>query len=162
MFQNPTYKLALKILSLLLISIVLTRFSRGLWLGVMTIAGVVWALSNKPGKALSMYLMIICMVVMNPILLPMGGFFGMLVRLGPLLIGLALMTRGLSVGGQSRVPFGMLVAFLLAAAVSSMQGWVPMVSYLKLVNFIVFLLGFWFGLSALSNDYCDINTSVKG
>lgn len=157
MFQNPTYKLALKILSLLLISIVLTRFSRGLWLGVMTIAGVVWALSNKPGKALSMYLMIICMVVMNPILLPMGGFFGMLVRFGPLLIGLALMIRGLSAGGQSRVPFGTLVAFLLVAAVSSMQGWAPMVSYLKLLNFIVFLLGFWFGLSVLSNDFYGID-----
>lgn len=152
MFKNPIYKQALKILAFLAVSIALTRFSKGLWLGVMTIAGVVWALSNKPGKALSMYLLIICMVVMNPILLPMGGFFGMLVRFGPLLIGLALMVRGLSSGGQSRVPFGTLVAFLLVAVVSSMQGWAPMVSYLKLLNFFVFLLGFWFGITALAKD----------
>lgn len=152
MLKDPIYKQALKILGALLISIALTRFSNGLWLGVMTIAGVVWALSNKPGKALSMYLLIICMVVVNPILLPMDGFFGMLVRFGPLLIGLALMIRGLSAGGQSRVPFGTLVAFLLVAAVSSMQGWAPMVSYLKIANFFVFLLGFWFGITALAKD----------
>lgn len=152
MLKNPLYKQAFKILALLIVSIVLTRFSNGLWLGAMTIAGVVWALSNKPGKALSMYLLIICMVVVNPILLPKGGFFGMLVRFGPLLIGLALMIRGLSAGGQSRVPLGMIIAFLLVAAVSSMQGWAPMVSYLKIANFFVFLLGFWFGITALAKD----------
>lgn len=157
MFKNPIYKQALRILALLVVSVVLTRFSKGLWLGAMAIAGVVWALSNKPGKALSMYLMIIGMVEMNPILLPMGGFFGTLVRVGPLFIGLALTIRGLSSGGQSRVPFGMLVAFLLVAAVSSMQGWAPMVSYLKMANFFVFLLGFWFGLNALGNDDCGVD-----
>lgn len=157
MLNNPVYKQAAKNLAFLVLAIALTRFSRGLWLGVMTIAGIVWALSNKPGKALSMYLMIICMVEINPILLPMRGFFGVLVRLGPLLIGLSLMLRGLSSGGQSRVPLGMLVAFLLVAAVSSINGWAPMVSYFKIVNFIVFLLGFWFGLNALSKDISGID-----
>ena len=152
MLRNPIYKQALKTLILLFVSIVLTRFGMGLWLGVLTLSGVVCALTNKPGKALSMYLMIICMVDINPILLPMGGFFGILVRFGPLLIGLALMLRGLSAGGQSRVPLGMLVAFLLVAAVSSINGWAPMVSYLKMANFIVFLMGFWFGLTALGKD----------
>lgn len=157
MLKNPIYKKALNILILLVASIVLTRFTNGLWLGVMTIAGAVWALSNKSGKALSMYLMIICMVELNPILMPMGGFFGILVRFGPLLIGLALMFRGLSASGQSRVPLGMLVAFLLVAVVSSIQGWAPMVSFLKILNYFVFLLGFWFGLTALNNDRLGID-----
>lgn len=157
MIKNPIYRQTAKNLILLLVSIVLTRFSKGLWLGVMTIAGISWALSNKPGKALATYLMIICMVELNPILLPMGGFFGMLVRFGPLLIGLSLMLRGLSAGGQSRVPLGMLVAFLFVATISSMGGWAPMVSYLKLINFFVFLLGFWFGLQALVKDAVGID-----
>lgn len=157
MLKNPIYKQALKILLFLIVSIALTRFSKGLWLGVLTIAGFVCALSNKPGKALAMYLIIICMVGMNPIILPVSGFFGVLVRFGPLLIGLALMLRGLSSGGQSRVPLGMLVAFLFVAAVSSIQGWAPMVSYLKMVNFFVFLLGFWFGLNALGKDTLGID-----
>lgn len=157
MFKNPVYKQAAKNLAFLVLAIVLTRFSKGLWLGIMAIAGAVWALSNKPGKAFSMYLMIICMVELNPILLPMGGFFGILVRFGPLLIGLALMLKGSSAGGQSRVPLGILVVFLFVAAVSSINGWAPMVSYLKMTNFLVFLLGFWLGLTCLGKDSLGID-----
>ena len=157
MFKNPVYKQAAKNLAFLVFAIVLTRFSKGLFLGVMTIAGIVWAFSNKPGKALSLYLMIISMVDVNPILLPAGGLFGILVRFGPLLIGLSLMMRGLRAGGQSRMPLGMLVAFLLIAIISSIDGWAPMVSYLKIANFIVFLLGFWFGLTALIKDFSGVD-----
>lgn len=157
MFKNPVYKQAAKNLAFIVLIIVLAGLSQGLWLGVMTIAGVVCALSNKPGKALGIYLMIICMVDINWILLPAGNYFGILLRFGPLLIGLALMFRGLSSGGQSRVPLGMLLAFLLVATISSIDGWAPKVSYLKLLNFIVFLLGFWFGLSALGKDFSGID-----
>ena len=146
------YKQALRPLALLLASIVLTRFSQGAWLGVMTLMGLTWALSGKVGKALSMYMMIICMVGINPILLPAGRFFGHFVRFGPLLIGLALMLKGASMPGQARVPLGMLMVYLVAAAISSINGWAPLVSYLKIVNFVIFILGFWGGIHTLSYD----------
>ena len=146
------YKQVFKQFVILLASIALTRFSQGAWLGVMTLIGLVWALSGKAGKALSMYWMIICMVGINPILLPAGQFFGYLVRFGPLLIGLALMLKGFSMPGQARVPLGMLMVYLVAATISSMNGWAPMVSYLKLVNFLIFILGFWGGIHTLSYD----------
>lgn len=139
-------------LAVLLASIALTRFSQGAWLGVMTLMGLVWALSGKAGKALTMYSMIICMIGINPIILPIGRFFGILVRFGPLLIGLALMLKGFSMPGQSRVPLGMLMVYLAVAAISSMNGWAPMVSYLKIANFLVFILGFWGGIHTLSYD----------
>ena len=47
MLNNPLYKQALKQLSFLLVSIVLTRFSQGAWLGVMTVMGLAFALSGK-------------------------------------------------------------------------------------------------------------------
>ena len=146
------YKQALKQLVMLLASIALTRLSQGAWLGVMTLMGLTWALSGKVGKALSMYMMIICMVGINPILLPAGRFFGHFVRFGPLLIGLALMLKGVSMPGQSRVPLGMLMVYLGLAAISSMNGWAPIVSYLKIVNFLIFILGFWGGIHTLSYD----------
>lgn len=150
------YKQVLKQLTLLLASLVLTRFSQGAWLGVMTLMGLVWALSGKPGKALSMYMMIICMVGINPILLPAGKFLGYVVRFGPLVIGLALMLKGASMPGQARVPLGMLMVYLVVAAISSMNGWAPMVSYLKIVNFLIFILGFWGGIHTLSYDWNGI------
>lgn len=157
MFRNPLYKLVLKNLALFIIAIALVRFTMGFWLIVMTLAGVMWALSRKTGKALAIYIMIICMVEINPILLPMGSLFGYAVRFGPLLIGLALMVRGLSSGGQSQVPLGMLVPYLLVAIISSIGGWAPIVSYLKILNFAVFMLGFWFGLRALREDLVGID-----
>ena len=150
--NRALYRQALKCLALLLGSIVLTRFSQGAWLGVMTLMGLTWALSGKAGKALAMYWMIICMVGINPILLPAGKFFGYFVRFGPLLIGFALMLKGVSLPGQARVPLGMMMVYLVAASISSMNGWAPMVSYLKIVNFLVFILGFWCGIHTLSYD----------
>lgn len=152
MITNPFYKQVAKSLVLLLVSIALTRFSQGFWLGVMTLCGIMWALHGKAGKALSMYFMIICMVELNPFIMPMAKFFSILVRFGPLLIGLALMLKGVSLKGQSRVPLGLLTVFLIFAAFSSIHGWAPMVSYLKIFNFLVFLLGFWFGVHTLSFD----------
>ena len=150
--KNSVYKQAIKQLAFLLISIALTRFSKGAWLGVLTLMGLTFALSGKAGKALTMYFMIICMIGINPIILPIGRFFGMFVRFGPLLIGLALMLKGVSLPGQSRVPLGMLIVYLAVAAISSMNGWAPIVSYLKIANFLVFILGFWCGIHTLSYD----------
>jgi hypothetical protein len=152
MLKNSVYRQTAKSLAVLIAAIVLTRFSMGLWLGVMTLVGMVCALSGKVGKSFAIYLMIICMVEVNPILLPKKQFFGVLVRFGPLLIGLMLMLRGVTGKGQSRVPLGMLMAFLLVASVSSINGWAPMVSFFKISNFIVFILAFWFGLQTLSTD----------
>ena len=143
----------LKALFYCVLSIALTRFSRGVWIGVLTVIGTVWAMSGKSGKALSIYFLIVSMVGLNPILLPAeGSIFGYLVRFGPLIIGLALMLKGVSLPGQSRVPLGLLALYLFMAAVSSINGWAPGVSYLKIANFLVFLLGFWFGLHTLSYD----------
>lgn len=152
MFKNPLYRQALKILAFFIVSMLLTRFSQGIWLGVMTLIGVGYALTGRTGKALAIYIMIIFMIGLNPILLPLGQFFAIFVRFGPLVIGLALMLKGMSCPGQSRVPFGLLSVYLISAAISSISGWAPLVSYLKIVNFLVFLLGFWFGIHTLGRD----------
>ena len=153
MWNKQFIKQVLDRLLALLLAMALVRLSHGLWLGVMAIIGTVWALSGKSGKALAIYFMITCMVNINPIILPMDGSFGIFARFGPLVIGLALMLKGMSFRGQSRVPLGMIMVFLCVALVSSMNGWAPMVSYLKIINFAVFILGFWFGLNTLSLDH---------
>lgn len=150
--KNQIYKKVANNLLILIVSIALTRITQGFWIGIMTVLGTVWAISSKVGKALSMYFMIVFMVGLNPFLLPSSSVFGYLVRLGPLIIGLALMLKGVSLKGQSRVPLGMLTIYLAVAAISSIDGWAPGVSYLKIINFLVFMLGFWFGLHTLGYD----------
>lgn len=152
MIINPYYRLVAKRLVALLASILLTRLSHGLWLGVLSLMGLGHAFSGKTGKALAAYFIITCMVNINPIILPMDGYFGLIARFGPLIIGLSLMLKGISLRGQSRVPLGMIMVFLCTASISSINGWAPIVSYMKIINFVVFILGFWFGLHTLSLD----------
>ena len=82
--------------------------------------------------------------------------YGLSVRLGPLLIGLILAFRGASRQGQHRLPFLGIVPFLMAAAVSSVDGWAPNVSLIKLANFTVFLFGVWFGTQNLQYRPKDV------
>lgn len=147
------YKQSLKTLAIFCLYIALVRFSKGAFLGVMTLMGVIWAFNSKIGKALSIYVMIMFMVSINPNILPKSGILYTLgLRFGPLLIGLALAIRGISMQGRRRLPLGMMMAYILVALVSSIDGWAPMVSYLKIVNFSVFFMGVWLGTQSLEYD----------
>ena len=147
------YKRSLKTLMMFCLYLALARFTKGVFIGVMSLMGMVWAFNGKVGKSLSIYSMIIFMVSVNPFVLPMEGpFYGLGLRLGPLAIGLALMCRGCLFRSRQRLPLGMLLAYLVVAIVSSIGGWSPVVSFLKIVNFTVFMIGIWLGTQALEHD----------
>lgn len=147
------YKRSFKTLADFCFYLALVRFSQGAFLWVMTIMGVIWAFNSKIGKAISIYVMIMFMVSVNPNILPKdGALYTWGLRFGPLLIGLALAIRGISMKSCRRLPLGMLLAYLLVAAVSSIDGWSPQVSYLKVVNFAVFFIGIWLGTQSLEYD----------
>lgn len=133
-------------------SMTLCRFTHDAILPIMGIAGVWCALAGKVGMSLVYFVFFPFLVMVNPGLLPKDTVWATLsLRLGPFLIGLALALVSFSRRGNHRLPFGSLFFFLLVAFVSSMQGWSPQVSYLKMLNFIVFLLGIWCGTQNLQN-----------
>ena len=147
------YKRSLKTLAIFCLYIALVRFSQGAFLGVMAIMGMIWAFNSKIGKALSIYVMIMFMVSINPNILPKNGtLYTLGLRVGPLLIGIALAIRGISMQNRRRLPLGMMLAYLLIAVVSSIDGWAPQISYFKIVNFAVFFMGIWLGTQSLEYD----------
>lgn len=151
--KNDIYKQAFKQFCLFCLWVALARFSKGLILPVMTLLGVVWALKGDFGKALSIYAILLFMVAINTNILPkIGMMYTYGLRFGPLLIGLALAMRGMMMPGRQALPMGMMLLFLLVAAGSSVGGWCPVVSYLKLINFLVFFLGVWLGTKGLQQD----------
>lgn len=159
--NNEYYKQSLRTLATFCLYLVLVRFSQGAFLGAMTLMGVIWAFNSKIGKALSIYVMIMFMVSINPNILPKNGAlytFGL--RFGPLLIGLALAIRGISIQNRRRLPLGMMLAYLLIAVVSSIDGWAPQISYFKIVNFAVFFMGIWLGTQSLEYD-CEGIMSLR-
>lgn len=155
--NNDIYKQAFKQFCIFCLWVALARVSRGASLAVMTMLGVAWAFSGKFGQAISIYAMLFIMVVLNPVILPKSGMlYSLGLRFGPLLIGLALAMRGAMTTSRQALPLGMMLLFLLVASFSSIGGWCPMVSYMKLVNFLVFFLGIWLGTKGLQNDQTGV------
>lgn len=147
------YKQSLKTLAIFCLYIVLVRITSGAFLGIMSVMGMVWAFNGKVGKAISIYVMITFMVIMNPNILPkVGIMYGLGFRVGPLLLGLALVCKGFSSQSRRRLPLGVMLAYLAVAIISSIDGWSPRISYMKLANFAVFFIGIWLGTQSLESD----------
>ena len=135
----------------------LCRLTSGYIMPVYTLAGALCAFTSHLGWALVFFVMMPFFAIINPAIIGnQSSFYGAAIRLGPLLIGLILAFLGASRQGRHRLPFVGIVPFLMAAAISSVDGWAPQVSYLKLVNFIVFLFGMWFGTQNLQQRPKDI------
>ena len=156
---NQIYKQAFVQLILFCGALAAVRFSNGAFLFAMMLFGIFWAMQGNTGRALSIMVMMQFMIIVNPVILPKNSVvFAIGARFGTLMVGLAMAMRGLQSGGRYRLPFGMLVAYLGVAALSSCTGYAPMISYMKLINFFIFLIGLWFGVQGLSQDVRQVQT----
>ena len=155
--DTDIYKLTARMVAFVVFMIALCRLTRGYIMPVYTLAGVLCAFFSHIGWALVFFVMMPFFAIINPAIIGnQSSFYGMSVRLGPLLIGLILALLSASRQGKHRLPFLGIVPFLMVAAISSADGWAPSVSYMKLVNFIVFLFGIWYGTQNLQQRPKDI------
>jgi hypothetical protein len=151
------YKKAFGMLCWMLFSMALMKVTNGYYGIVLTFLGVCFALARKVGWAICHYALLFSMAIINPIVLPKEGYMWALsLRLGPLFIGLALVLMSFRNQGSHRIPLGGMLPFLFVACISSSDGWVPQISYVKLLNFFVFLMGIWLGVQNLSDKPSDV------
>ena len=135
----------------------LMRVFNGYYGFALMVFGVWAAFTGKAGWAFSHYALLLMTVITNPILLPKDGMaWSLSLRVGPLLIGLAMIISASRAHGNHRLPFGGMIPFLLVACISASIGWVPQISYLKLINFVVFLLGVWLGTQNIDKKVEDV------
>ena len=157
MHEQNIYKQTAKMLLFIVASILLCRFTEGYFVPVLVFIGVICAFSSKLGWALVFFVLIPFFVILNSGVMPKASpVVGVSLRIGPLLIGLVLAILGASREGRHRLPFVGIIPFMLAALISSVDGWMPYVSYLKWINFVVFLFGIWFGTQNLQHRPADV------
>lgn len=137
-------------------AIFLCRATNGYFAIAMAVLGVWWACTQKFGLALSCFAFFPFMLILDHALLPKTTVLGIVLRISPLVIGLILFIMSTSRRGVNRLPFGSLFFYLFLAIISSTGGWAPMISYLKLINFILFLIGIWLGTQNLQDRMNDI------
>ncbi|MDD4623518.1 MAG: O-antigen ligase family protein [Kiritimatiellae bacterium] len=156
MTGKPFLKLTSKMLFFLVATILLCRWTSNYALIPILGVGVFFALSNQRGKALVFYLLLPFLTIINPLVLPKVGLFSAFARGGTLVMSGALLVAAVRSPGKQTLPFGVMYLYLVVAFVSSLQGYFPLISLLKVVNFLVFLLGIHIGTRNLHHRPEDI------
>lgn len=158
MLKDPFYKSAFKTLVVLVFALALSRFTHGYVLPLIVCLGCFWALTGCQGNAISTYIFFPLLIVVNPMLLPKESVvWGLAIRFGTMAIAFCMCIGAARLHGRHRLPFGGIIPFLLSACIGSATGWWPMVSYMKLLNYFVFLLGIWLGTQNLQNRPRDVH-----
>lgn len=157
MKTNSIYKQAGMMAIILLSLFVASSLSHGVVVLGIAVTGVIAAFRKRFGLAICSYITITSMIVLNPFVFPKtGALWGIALRFGPLCIGMALALSASGTAGRHRLPLGMIFPFLCAACISAAVGWAPKISYLKIVNYTVFILGVWLGTQNMHRRPKDI------
>ena len=156
MNDTNLYRKVLKTTFFLCAAVALCRVTKGYFSVALVALGMYWAFSQQPGKALACYAFMPLLLMFNPYIVPKTAVFGWSFRLGPMLVGMMLAMMAMRRRGTHRIPLGAIYVYLVCAAVSSCTGWAPKISYLKIANFVLFMLGFWIGTQNLQNCPKDL------
>jgi hypothetical protein len=155
--ENRIYVEVAKLMAMMVVSVVLARFSAGFFLVGIIFAGMWCAFTEKFGWAIACYLFLTFCVSINPILLPPNGIqWSIIYRFGPLMIALILIISAARRSGNHRIPFGGIIPFLVIACISSVNGFFPSISYMKLISYFLFISGLWLGTQNLQNRPNDM------
>lgn len=153
--KNMYYLDVLKALLLLGVILGIAKLSGGAAAILATISGVVFALRNKVG-----YLAVCC--VMYPVLI---NFNHAIVKLDSLLVlasrigNLFLIFLMLFIGNKKtpeRFSFGWIFAYCAVAVISSIDGWMPLISFMKLFQYVMFVGGIVILLRVLQHTDEDL------
>lgn len=162
MDKRDFYKLVWKILALFVAEVFLCRYTRGYALLAVPIAVLGFALTAKTGSLIISTMFLPFLVMTNPVLMPRYASFSQIARLTSFFAQFILIFSGAIRPGKKQLPFGGLFPYLVIAIISSMIGYFPLISYLKLANFVVFLLSIYIGTRNMGNDPNDMKVIRAG
>ena len=149
MFQNPLYRATGKYILFFLLTIGLCRVTNDGFAAVIVIAGILTALSNKPGRALIFFLLLPFLGVINGVVFPRTTVYMVITRGGGVIMTLALFMAAQERVGKESLPIGLLGVYILVSLISSLSGYAPAISLLKLFSFIQFLIAIYVGTKNL-------------
>lgn len=146
------FGLFLKILMLFVVSIVGSRLTGGYFMaGVVFL--ILWAaMTRKNGWALLGYVFLPVSFFLNPSVIGAGGWAPLIARVGIMALPFAFAIQGLRIRSCMKVPVGAITGYMICAFISSSFGWFPMISYFKMINFILFIVGLKVGVQNLNGQ----------
>lgn len=150
---SPFLKQTFVMLLVVVASIIGCRFTNGLFSVLIVLLGIVFALQGKAGWTIVCYMQLFLLRLFTSALIGPNLFFTLSARIGSVFLVLVMMLQGGSARKMHRIPINWLWAYVFCAVLSSLDGWFPMISFLKLFNFAMMLLGIYFvGQSMQQSD----------
>lgn len=141
-FTRDVFKALMAISAILLAC----KFTAGGMAVVVALAGAYFALQRKPGYLAICYVLFPMFMSFNRVVVGLNPVFLMTARLGNLFMIAVMMLTGAGMQGRVRehLPILWMFAYCVVACISSIDGWMPLISYLKIVQFVLFLIGLLF------------------
>ena len=146
MFKNKFHKDVLKALVVICAILGLCRVTMGGAAVLVALVGALAVLMRKPGYAAVCYIMFPFFTIFNRTIVGISPVFLMTARLGNLFMIAVMILTGAGFAGRARekLPIAWLFAYCVVACISSIDGWMPFISYLKIAQFVLFLSGLLF------------------
>lgn len=155
-FDDPLYKRVAHLTALILASLLFCRLTNGYAVLAIAATGAFFSLRGNAGVAFLVYLLLPLIALMNPLVVPRVPIVAVVSRLTILAIVAALILGGAKRKGVELLPMGYIFPYLVIALISSSQGFFPLISYFKIVNFTVFILGLYIGTRNINQSSNDI------
>lgn len=134
------HKMVIKALFVIAVCMVGCRFTDGFFALVIALLGFIFALQNKIGMTITCYVIPPCFAITNRVILGLSGNLVVSAKIGTLLFLFAALMKRIDSRFVHPIPVGFLFLYLIVALISAPFGWFPMISYLKILNFAVFIL----------------------
>ena len=136
----------------------LSTLAKGVLSVVLLFVALAAALMDKRGIVLSSFILFPLLLTLNPLIFPLTALGSNVNRISTFLVAIVMAITAAKHRGPNQIPLGGMIPYLIIAMISSMQGYFPQISYFKLLNFTVFLIGVWIGSRNLQNSPRDIET----
>ena len=130
----------LKFLLLLIVTIAGCRLTDGYFAWLLAGIGCLACMSGKLMATITCFTFLPLLIFFSPVLVA-GSQLGSAVRIGQIGILFSMLISPSVRKRRDSIPLGWLFAYSAVALVSSIDGWMPLISYLKILNFILFVLG---------------------
>ena len=162
MRDDPLYKRVFHLTALVMAVMLLCRLTNGYAIIAVAIIGAVYALLGNAGVSLFFYVLLPIIALINPLILPRPPMVAIVSRLTSLTIVAALILGGAKRKGSEQLPLGYIFPYLVIALISSFQGYFPLISYFKILNFTAFILGLFIGTRNINQNKKDIDFMRAG
>ena len=151
MIKNQFYKDVFKMAVVFCAILGLCKVTKGGVAVLVAVTGAYFALARQSGYLTICYIMFPFFTIFNRVIVGISPIFLMMARIGNFIIIAAMILTGAGFTGKvrERLPIIWMFVYCFVAVLSSVDGWMPFISYLKIIQFVLFMVGLLFVTSIL-------------